>query len=196
MKSILLARPAVLAAALFVNSPAMAADSPDLQEARALAAQLSAQLGAALRREMGSTGPEGAVQVCRHLAPEIAGTLSRQAGVRVARVSLRPRNPLLGQPDSWEQAILADFDRRAAAGEKPEALEQQEIVSEPQGRFFRYLKAIPVQPVCAACHGPAETLAPSVRERLAVEYPHDRATGYSPGQVRGAITVKKPLRSE
>jgi hypothetical protein len=55
------------------------------------------------------------------------------------------------------------------------------------------MKAIPVQPLCVACHGPAETLSPAVRERLAKEYPHDRATGYSPGQVRGAITVKKRI---
>jgi hypothetical protein len=67
------------------------------------------------------------------------------------------------------------------------------VVEEPQGRHFRYMKAIPVQPLCVACHGPAETLSPAVRERLAKEYPHDRATGYSPGQVRGAIAVKKRI---
>ncbi len=177
----------------FAAYPAPAADPADLDQARALAAQLGQQLGAALRREMGSTGPEGAVSVCRQLAPDIAGTLSRESGARVARVSLKPRNAMLGQPDAWEQAVLADFDRRAAAGEKPETLEHHEVVEEPQGRHFRYMKAIPVQPLCVACHGPAETLSPAVRDRLAKEYPHDRATGYSPGQVRGAITVKKRL---
>jgi hypothetical protein len=96
-------------------SPAPAADPADLDQARALAAQLGQQLGAALRREMGSTGPEGAVSVCRQLAPDIAGTLSRESGTRVARVSLKPRNAMLGQPDAWEQAVLAEFDRRAAA---------------------------------------------------------------------------------
>lgn len=187
---------AILTVTLLACSATAAADTPPLEEARALAAQLSQQLGAALRREMSGTGPEGAVAVCRQLAPDIAGTLSRQAGVRVARVSLKPRNPMLGQPDVWEQAVLAEFDRRAAAGEKPEALEHHDIVSEPQGRYFRYLKAIPVQPLCMACHGPAETLAPAVRERLATEYPHDRAVGYAPGQIRGAITVKKRIEAE
>jgi hypothetical protein len=184
---------AALALLAFAALPSPAADSADLDQARALAAQLGQQLGAALRREMGTTGPEGAVSVCRQLAPDIAGTLSRESGTRVARVSLRPRNTMLGQPDAWEQTVLADFDRRIAAGEKAETLEHHEVVDEPQGRHFRYMKAIPVQPLCVACHGPAETLSPAVRERLAKEYPHDRATGYSPGQVRGAITVKKRL---
>lgn len=178
---------------VLASLPASAAETTDLDQARALAARLGQQLGAALRSEMATSGPEGAVGVCRQIAPDIAGALSRESGARVARVSLRPRNALLGQPDAWEQAVLADFDRRAAAGEKAETLEYHEVVDEPQGRHFRYLKAIPVQPLCMACHGPADGLAPAVRERLAKEYPHDRATGYSPGQVRGAITVKKRL---
>jgi hypothetical protein len=32
-----------------------------------------------------------------------------------------------------------------------------------------------------------------VRARLATEYPHDKATGYSAGQIRGAISIKRPL---
>jgi hypothetical protein len=161
-------------------------------EARALAGQLGQQLGAALRKEMAATGPEGAIGVCRQLAPELAGALSRQHGSKIARVSLRPRNPMLGQPDAWEQTVLADFDRRAAAGEKPETLERAEMVDEPAGRSFRYMKAIPVQPLCLACHGPADALAPAIRERLATDYPRDRAVGYGVGQIRGAFTIRKP----
>jgi hypothetical protein len=125
------------------------------------------------------------------VAPEIAGKLSRQMGARVARVSLKTRNPLLGTPDAWEQRVLADFDRRATAGEKPEALEVSEVVAEPAGRYFRYMKAIPVQPLCLTCHGAPEAVAVEVRDRIATEYPHDRALGYSAGQIRGAVTVKQ-----
>jgi hypothetical protein len=196
VKPSLSARLALLSAAVLACSTASAADTTPVDEARTLAAQLATQLGAALRREMATGGPEVAVAVCRQLAPEIAGTLSRQAGLRLARVSLKPRNPMLGQPDAWEQAVLAEFDRRAAAGEKPESIEHHEMVDEPQGRHFRYLKAIPVQPLCLACHGPAESLSAAVRERLAAEYPFDRAVGYAPGQVRGAITLKKRIEGQ
>jgi hypothetical protein len=162
-------------------------------QARGWATQLVQQTGAALKKALADSGPEGAIGVCKQVAPEIAGNLSRENGVRVARVSLKVRNAVLGHPDAWEQAVLADFDRRAAAGEKPEAMERAEIVSEPAGRYFRYMKAIPTQPMCLACHGAPEALPPSIVEKLAAEYPKDRATGYAVGQIRGAVTVKRLL---
>jgi hypothetical protein len=55
------------------------------------------------------------------------------------------------------------------------------------------MKALPVQPVCVNCHGDAANLAPEIKERIAREYPADRATGYLPGQIRGAVSVKRPL---
>ena len=131
--------------------------------------------------------------VCRQFAPELAGQLSRETGWRVARVSLRTRNPLLGTPDPWEQKALAEFDRRAAAGEKPDTLEFAEVVEEPAGRYFRYLKAIPVGPLCVTCHGSKDQMAPFMVEEIEKQYPHDRATGYTPGQVRGGVTVKRRL---
>lgn len=164
-------------------------------DARAIASQLIQKLGGALKQEMARGGPENAVSVCRDIAPSLAGDLSRSSGSRVARVSLKVRNPLLGQPDTWEQQVLADFDRRAASGEKAEFLERAEIVEEPQGRYFRYMKALPVLPLCLSCHGGDETVAPQVKAKLALEYPHDRAFGYVMGQIRGAVTIKQPIEA-
>jgi hypothetical protein len=108
-------------------------------------------------------------------------------------VSLKTRNPLLGTPDAWEQKVLEEFDRKVAAGEKAETLEFGEVVNEPSARYYRYMKAIPVQPLCLTCHGNREQMSPFLLEQLGADYPHDRATGYSPGQVRGAVTVKRRL---
>jgi hypothetical protein len=55
------------------------------------------------------------------------------------------------------------------------------------------MKALPVQPLCVNCHGSADKIPADVKARLAAQYPHDRATGYGPGQVRGAISIKRPL---
>ncbi|MBI3526940.1 MAG: DUF3365 domain-containing protein [Betaproteobacteria bacterium] len=161
-------------------------------EARALASQMIQQLGTALKKELAANGPDGVVSVCRDMAPAIAGELSRKSGGRVAQVSLKSRNPLLGDPDVWEQQVLAEFDRRAAAGEKVESPEYSETTEEPRGRYFRYMKALPVQPLCLTCHGTAKIIPDHVRTRLAIEYPRDRATGYGLGQVRGAVTIKQP----
>ena len=160
---------------------------------RETAGLLIQQLGAQLKAELAKGGPDAAVTVCKTIAPELAGRISREKGWRVSRVSLKTRNPLLGTPDAWEQRVLEQFDRRAAAGEKAENLELGEVVEEPAGRYYRYMKAIAVQPLCLTCHGTSETIPGPVLEKLRTEYPYDRAIGYTTGQVRGAVTVKQPL---
>jgi hypothetical protein len=162
-------------------------------EARTLSANLIQQLGGALKKELAEKGPAGAAQVCKTLAPTIAGELSSKNGAKLARVSLKPRNPMLGMPDAWEQQQLAAFDAKVQAGEKPETLEHAAIVEEPAGKYFRYMKALPVQQLCLTCHGDAQAIPAEVKAQLSKDYPADRAVGYSAGQVRGAITVKKPL---
>jgi Protein of unknown function (DUF3365). len=175
-------------------SPALADDAAQYQDqARATAQSLLKQLGGELQKEMKAGGPVAAIKVCKDRAPAIASDLSRKNGEKVARVSLKVRNPLIGTPDAWEQKVLAEFDRKAAAGAKPETLETAEIVTEPQGKYFRYMKAVPTGNLCLACHGPAEKIGKEVKEQLSADYPHDKATGYGEGQIRGAITIKGPL---
>jgi hypothetical protein len=184
----------LLAAVLFpVCGWSQPAGDDLLASSRPVAGRLLQELGAALRAALAESGPEGAIAVCRDIAPRLAGELSRETGWRIARVSLRTRNPLLGSPDAWEQRALAEFDRRVAAGERPDSLEFAEVVEEPAGAYFRYVKAIPVAPLCLACHGPRDQLGAGIRDQLARTYPHDQAVGYVPGQVRGAVTIKRRL---
>ncbi len=183
------------AIALAFAAPALAQDaalSKFQEDARKTSAEFGQKLGGELKKSLEAGGPEGAIGVCKDIAPAISPDLSRKKGWRVSRVSLKTRNPLLGLPDAWEQKVLADFDRRAAAGEKPEALEFAETVTEPQGKSLRYMKAIPTQELCLTCHGPADKIAPGLKQKLAEQYPHDKATGYAVGQVRGAFSIKQP----
>lgn len=171
-----------------------ATDVPKLtQESRSAATDLQKQLAGKLLAEIRANGAPAAIGVCKTIAPEIAAKVSRETGWRVTRVSLKTRNPVLGAPDAWEQQVLAAFDARAAAGDKPDALERAEVVTEPEGRYFRYMKALPVIQLCTNCHGTADAIHPGVKAQLAREYPHDRATGYRVGQLRGAISIKRPL---
>lgn len=163
-----------------------------LEEARTGASMVMTRLRAELQREMDRTGPIRSIAVCKYSAPELTSEVSRQTGMRITRVSLRPRNPALGGADAWEQQTLLDFEKRVAKGEKAEALEVSEVVTEPAGRFFRYMKAIPMGQPCLACHGPLASLSDGVRAQLAVEYPHDRAVNFEVGQVRGGVSVKRP----
>ena len=96
-------------------------------------------------------------------------------------------------PDAWEQAALEDFDRRRAAGENAAMMEKTDIVTEDGKRTLRYIKALPPQKLCLSCHGSSDQMAAEAKAKLAELYPNDKATGYSEGQVRGALTVKRPL---
>ncbi|MEJ2645971.1 MAG: DUF3365 domain-containing protein [Gammaproteobacteria bacterium] len=151
------------------------------------------QLGGTLKQEMKAGGPSSAIKVCREVAPRLAGDISRENGWRVTRVGTRVRNPLLGMPDAWEQKVLDRFQDRVAKGESMQTLSFSEVVSEPDGRYFRYMKAIGTQPLCLTCHGAPEQIPASVREVLSTDYPLDRATGYKAGQLRGAVSIKQPL---
>lgn len=173
----------------FVTTLANAGDDAMLGEARKVATTLPPKLLAALQQEISKSGPEGAILVCKDMAPKMAGEISKQTGWKIKRVSLKARNEARAIPDAWEKAALEDFDKRAAAGEPPAQLEKGEKV----GNEYRYVKALPVQPLCLSCHGPVDQLTPAVKSALAQHYPNDLATGYSVGQIRGAISVRKPL---
>lgn len=181
---------ALLAAALLAALPSLADDL--LPEARKVASMVPPKLLAVLTVEMDKGGPEGAISVCRDKAPEMARAASEQTGWAIRRVSLNNRNPK-AVPDAWERAVLEEFDRRAAAGEAPGTIEKGQVVTEDGRRSYRYMKALPTVEVCTSCHGAPEKLTPAVKEKLSALYPHDKAVGYTAGQIRGAITIRKPL---
>ena len=173
-------------------SAPVAAPPGYLDEARGLAATVPAGLLTVLTAELNRSGAAGAIEVCRDKAPEMARAASQRSGWNVRRASLRNRNPK-GVPDSWERAALERFDTQAAAGVALATLESYQVVSEDGKSYFRYAKALPTQPLCVQCHGPADQLSAPVKARLQALYPNDRATGYAPGQIRGALFLKKPI---
>lgn len=183
---------ALVGAALWLSVPALAQEDPLLAEARKVAGAVPPKLLEVLSLQIAKGGPASAVAVCNEKAPQMAKTASEQTGWAIRRVSLRNRNPK-AVPDAWEQAALEDFDRRTAAGEKPATLEKYELVDAVGVKEYRYMKALPTQQLCLACHGASENIAPEVAERLHTLYPADKATGYAVGQIRGAITIRKPL---
>lgn len=180
---------ALLFAPQFAASLAHANDEALFAEARKVATTLPPRLLTALQDEIGKSGAEGAIPVCRDMAPRMAGEISQQTGWKIKRVSLKARNDARATPDAWETAALEDFDKRAAAGESPAKLEKGEKV----GNEYRFVKALPVQGLCLGCHGPSEQLSSSVKAALGQHYPKDRATGYTEGQIRGVISVRKSL---
>ncbi len=163
-----------------------------LEQARNLAATVPANLLTVLTDELNRSGPAGAIEVCREKAPQMARAASERSGWNVRRASLRNRNPK-GVPDAWERAALERFDTQAAAGAAAPTLQTWQVVDEGGRQVFRYAKALPTQPLCVQCHGSVDKLSEPVKAKLRALYPNDRATGYEPGQIRGALFLKKPI---
>jgi hypothetical protein len=183
----------LVAAVLLSSALGSAAQDPAwVGDARKVASAIPPKLLVVLNDEIAKGGPEGAILVCRDKAPELAKAASAETGWAIRRVSLKNRNPK-AVPDAWERAALEDFDRRAAAGENPATIEKAEIVVVEGKETYRYMKALPVQPLCVACHGQSDQLSPAVKDKLKALYPDDKGTGYKPGDIRGAITIKKPV---
>jgi hypothetical protein len=161
-------------------------------DARKTAGQLMQRMGGELKSILGSQGPVESITVCKDLAPKIGGEISKSSGFAIRRVSDKNRNPK-AVPDAWEAQALAEMEKRLAGGEKPDTLEVSAVVDGPNGKVFRYAKGVVMQSVCMMCHGTTETLEPAVKTRVDAIYPGDKAVGYRVGQLRGAITMQKPL---
>ncbi len=180
----------LLATLLCCSTPAFS-DSEQLteydQEAEEVTAKLLNELGSALKQQMKNGGAEVAINTCSELAPEIINRISIEKGWRVTRVGTRVRNPLLGTPDSWEQDVFDYFERRLAGGNELGSMSYSEIVEEPDGRYYRFMKPLGVKPVCTVCHGDSS----NIPEAIKVKYPHDRAIDYKPGDLRGGVSIKR-----
>jgi hypothetical protein len=160
-------------------------------EAQALVKQFAGTLKGELKAALAEGGPEAAVGVCHERAPAIAESLSAQSGWSVGRTSLKTRNGALNSPDAWETKVLEAFEQRAAAGEPVGPMRFDEVVEVDGQKTYRFMKAIPTDQVCLACHG--SDIPPEVAAAIDKAYPDDQARGFAIGDIRGAFTLSKPL---
>lgn len=192
MKAVSIIRKLAVPLAVLAAAPSFADEAKLLEEARGVSSAIPPKLLSVLDEEIKKGGPEGAIGVCREKAPAMAKAASEKSGWAIRRVSLKNRNPK-AVPDAWEEAVLKDFDKRAAAGEKPTSLEKGEVVMDGDKKMYRYMKALPTQDLCLNCHGTPDRVSPAVQAKLKELYPADKAVGYHAAEIRGAITIKKPL---
>ena len=172
-------------------SAAQAQDSDMLTQSRAVSQSMLKELGQKLQSAMAEGGAVNAIGVCNTQAPEIAGRVSTQNQVKLTRVGTRARNPVMGVPNDWQAKALAQFDAALARGEKPADIEFSETVETANGKEFHFAKPIVLQPMCVSCHGNPEQISPEVKAKLNELYPNDKAVGYQPGQLRGAVVLSR-----
>ncbi|MHC4493086.1 MAG: Tll0287-like domain-containing protein [Planctomycetota bacterium] len=173
---------AALAAACGAGPPS----DQEIARARAQAEDAAARLMDTLFQELMSAlkagPPEEALGVCGEKAQELTRTIEKETGVSIRRTSLKTRNPL-NAADAYERRWL----EKAAASPPTDA--HVEVVEVDDGGYeLRYLRPVRIAKLCTPCHG--EALTPAVRDAVRSRYPSDRATGYKPGDLRGAVSVR------
>ena len=153
-------RGVAISLAVFMASLTHADPEPlvDAQHAERMSAAQAAvgtfahQLKTELSTAMSEAGPVAAIEVCQERAPAIAKALSATTGFTLSRVSLKPRNPIMGPATDWQTDVLTDFASRAAQGEDPARL----VWHHSNEGEFRMMKAIPTAwpaSVGAGCSG-------------------------------------------
>ncbi|SFV87359.1 Cytochrome c family protein [hydrothermal vent metagenome] len=158
------------------------------QEAITLIKQFGGQLKPALKKALTTKGPVHAVAVCATEAPAIAKAINaKNPQWNIKRVSLKNRSES-AQPDAWEKKVLTMFDQRHKDGESAKKMAYAEVVD---GQY-RFMKAQGVQGVCLTCH--SNNISPTIKQALKKYYPHDKATGYKLGDIRGAFSLSKTLK--
>lgn len=172
----------VLALAIsLLSTTAIADDHQTIENSRQLSQTLQQQLGAELMAAMKAQGPVHAIQVCNEKAPQIAQSISTD-NVTVARTALRVRNPN-NAPTGEQKAVMEYFAERLAK----EPSQVPEVLYNTSNGEQHYMRAIVMQPQCAACHGSA--VKPEVQQAVLEKYPNDAATGFEVGDLRGSFVV-------
>lgn len=165
-----------------------------LVETRHGVSEMPVKLMETLQQEIAKGDFVSAINACKDKAPKMAQVASMKTGWHIRRVSEKNRNPA-AVPDAWETQALQEFSERAQNGEALSSLEKGEIISTDGQRSYRYIKALPTQPLCLACHGESSQISADVKTTLEKLYPDDKATGYGLNQIRGGLTVIRPLEA-
>jgi hypothetical protein len=184
---------AALASPAWSGDEAKNAAGPDAAlaaQARGIVSGFSKKLKGELMSAMKASGPVKAIEVCNTAAPAIAKDAST-GGWTVGRTSLKLRNEN-NAPDAWEKETLQFFEAEKAKGADVSKLEKYITIEKDGVKTFRYMKAIPTAKPCLACHGGA--VADPVKAKLDALYPKDQATGFKPGDIRGAFTLSKAVK--
>ncbi len=60
-----------------------------------------------------------------------------------------------------------------------------------------YMRAIRINtPACLKCHGDPAAFSEALSDKLGKLYPDDKATGYTTGELRGALRVEFPPETD
>lgn len=139
---------------------------------------------------LAAKGAEDAIDLLHLKAfPIPAAAAGKPQITAVKRTSLRVRDPA-NAPDNADLAALISIQKELMDGNSPpRVLIQRVEASATTPEEWRVYRPISVMASCVVCHGPTDSLLPSVKAKLERLYPEDKATDYAAHQWRGVIRV-------
>ena len=160
------------------------------EQMRSTTADFMGELKSILLNQVQTSGVVSALDVCSDTAQVLTNEFGLQRGVFIKRVSLKNRNKY-NFPDDFEQTVLNSFQEMLQNNKLDDKTELAELVKEGEFTYLRYMKPILIKPECLNCHGSNSTMLEEVSKLITERYPDDKARGYKPGDLRGAVSIKK-----
>jgi hypothetical protein len=182
---------AVIAAMMTTPAFAEIAKEQAVEKSKEMVKELGGGLKGKLQEAVKASGFGGAISVCKETALVRAKEVGDKFGGSIRRVSAKTRNPQ-NVPDPFEADILAKMEHDHQAGKPQEAY--VEVLTGADGKkSLRFMKPIVTEALCLNCHGAPDKINPDAAKAIELNYPNDKATGYSADQVRGAFSVVYPM---
>jgi hypothetical protein len=190
LASVLLAVPLLVACRPAAESGANARLPAALETAarergRAIASQAFALLSTNLAQALAAGGITNALPYCSERAYPLTELVAATNQVRLRRITHKPRNPT-NEVAAGELAILRGFQLALGRGEQPAPI----VRARGTDTVVFYSPIVITNPLCLQCHGVVgQDILPDTAALLRKLYPRDLATGFKPGDLRGAWRV-------
>jgi hypothetical protein len=138
-------------------------------------------LGKELKAKLQEGNISKAIQFCASNGLPITHKVDEQLGenISIKRISLKNRNPKNVATDA-EEKILELMAEKGSP-----------ILTKAGENTYKYYHPVKIaKPVCLKCHGKGEDMPEVARKTIHSLFPKDKATGYSMGDLRGAVVVE------
>ncbi len=122
-----------------------------------------------------------AMSTCSSMAMQMTNDYNNitKNGVKIRRTALKYRNPK-NKPDEIDKEVMYRF--QAVNDFKPVAVDM--------GSTYRVYKPLKTKASCLYCHGTKDEINPKIAKMIQKKYPHDLATGFKLGELRGVVVAE------
>ena len=177
----------ILLSGLLLTSAAMADNMAVKQEGvkyiKMLGGAIKSQLQAKIKED--KTGLT-ALAFCASSVDDITNEVNKKlpAYTKVRRTALKVRNGKVNTPDATDKKVMEEY----VAAIEAKKFSPKDIKVVEDGDVTRVYKPLVAKAACLKCHG--NDLSPKISDAIRSAYPHDKATGFKEGDLRGVIVAE------